>query len=79
MPKPVPLPPPGFDDLSVDEKIDHLQSLWHRIQRLPRRFRFPIGIAKSFTSASKISKAIPVPATLGRCSGTAPQEVRQQH
>jgi hypothetical protein len=24
MPKPVPLPPPGFDDLSVDEKIDYL-------------------------------------------------------
>jgi len=31
MPKPVPLPPPGFDDLSVDEKIDYLQSLWDRI------------------------------------------------
>jgi hypothetical protein len=27
----VPLPPPGFDDLSVDEKLDHLQSLWERI------------------------------------------------
>ena len=27
MPKPVPLPPPGFDELSVDEKIDYLQSL----------------------------------------------------
>jgi putative addiction module component (TIGR02574 family) len=25
------LPPPGFDDLSVDEKIDYLQSLWDRI------------------------------------------------
>ena len=31
MAKPVPLPPPGFDDLSVDEKIDYLQSLWDRI------------------------------------------------
>ena len=31
MPKAVPLPPPGFDDLSVDEKIDYLQSLWDRI------------------------------------------------
>jgi putative addiction module component (TIGR02574 family) len=27
----VPLPPPGFDDLSVEEKIDYLQSLWDRI------------------------------------------------
>ncbi len=25
MPKPVPLPPPGFDELSVDQKIDYLQ------------------------------------------------------
>ena len=24
MPEPVPLPPPGFDDLPVDEKIDYL-------------------------------------------------------
>ena len=31
MPKPVPLPPPGFDELSVEEKIDYLQSLWDRI------------------------------------------------
>jgi putative addiction module component (TIGR02574 family) len=31
MRKPVPLPPPGFDDLSVEEKIDYLQSLWGRI------------------------------------------------
>jgi hypothetical protein len=27
----VPLPPPGFDDLSVDEQLDYLQSLWERI------------------------------------------------
>jgi hypothetical protein len=30
MPNPVPLPPPGFDDLSVEEKLDYLQSLWDR-------------------------------------------------
>jgi putative addiction module component (TIGR02574 family) len=35
MPKPVPLPPPGFDELSVDEKIDDLQSLWDRIAATP--------------------------------------------
>lgn len=27
----VPLPSPGFDDLSIDEKIDYLQALWERI------------------------------------------------
>jgi putative addiction module component (TIGR02574 family) len=26
-----PTPPPGFDDLSVDEQIDFVQSLWGRI------------------------------------------------
>lgn len=35
MPTPVPLPPPGFDDLSVDEKIDYLQSLWDRLAAGP--------------------------------------------
>ena len=28
MPTNVPLPPPGFDDLSVEEKLDYLESLW---------------------------------------------------
>ena len=28
MAKPVKLPPPGFDDLSIEEKIDYVQSLW---------------------------------------------------
>ena len=31
MARSVPLPPPGFDDLSVDEKLDYVQSLWNRI------------------------------------------------
>jgi putative addiction module component (TIGR02574 family) len=35
MPNPVPLPPPGFDELSEDEKIDYLQSLWERITATP--------------------------------------------
>ena len=41
MPKPVPLPPPGFDDLSVDEKIDYLQSLWDRIAATPEAIPVP--------------------------------------
>ncbi len=31
MSKRVPPPPPGFEDLSVDEQIDFVQSLWDRI------------------------------------------------
>jgi putative addiction module component (TIGR02574 family) len=41
MPNPVPLPPPGFDDLSVDEKIDYLQSLWDRITAGPDTIPVP--------------------------------------
>ena len=41
MAKPVPLPPPGFDDLSVDEKIDYLQSLWDRIAATPEMIPVP--------------------------------------
>ena len=41
MPKPVPLPPPGFDELSVDEKIDYLQSLWDRIAVSPETIPVP--------------------------------------
>jgi putative addiction module component (TIGR02574 family) len=39
--KPVPLPPPGFDDLSIDEKIDYLQSLWDRIAATPETIPVP--------------------------------------
>ncbi len=31
MAQPLPLPPPGFDDLSVDDQIEYLQTLWDRI------------------------------------------------
>jgi putative addiction module component (TIGR02574 family) len=41
MPKPVPLPPPGFDEMSVDEKIDYLQSLWDRIAASPEAIPVP--------------------------------------
>ena len=41
MPTPVPLPPPSFDDLSVDEKIDYLQSLWDRITASPEATPIP--------------------------------------
>jgi putative addiction module component (TIGR02574 family) len=31
MAQPLPMPPPGFDDLPVEEKIDYVQALWDRI------------------------------------------------
>jgi putative addiction module component (TIGR02574 family) len=31
MARAVQLPPPGFDELSVEEKIDYVQELWSRI------------------------------------------------
>jgi putative addiction module component (TIGR02574 family) len=35
MPSPLQIPPPGFDDLSVEEKLDYVQSLWDRIAAHP--------------------------------------------
>jgi putative addiction module component (TIGR02574 family) len=41
MPRALPLPPPGFDDLSVDEKLDYVQSLWDRIVTAPEKLPVP--------------------------------------
>ena len=27
----LPVPPPGFDDLNIDEQIEYVQALWDRI------------------------------------------------
>ena len=35
MPKLVPNPPPGFDDMSVAEQIEYVQTLWERIAASP--------------------------------------------
>ena len=37
----LPLPPPGFDALTVDEQIDYLQSLWDRIAARPEEVPVP--------------------------------------
>ncbi len=37
----VPIPPPGFDDLSVNEKIDYVQLLWARIAANPDEVPVP--------------------------------------
>jgi putative addiction module component (TIGR02574 family) len=41
MPKPVAIPPPGFDELTVDEQIDYVQSLWDRIAATPDQVPVP--------------------------------------
>jgi len=41
MSRPLPNPPPGFDDLSVDEQIEYLQSLWDRVTAAADRVPVP--------------------------------------
>ncbi len=41
MARPFPFPPPGFDDLSADEKIDYVQDLWDRIAAEPDDLAIP--------------------------------------
>jgi putative addiction module component (TIGR02574 family) len=41
MSKPIPSPPPGFDELSVDQRIDFVQSLWDRIAATPQQVTIP--------------------------------------
>ena len=41
MPKPIHSLPPGFDELSVDERIDFVQSLWDRIAATPEQVPVP--------------------------------------
>jgi putative addiction module component (TIGR02574 family) len=37
----LPIPPPGFDELSVEEKVDYVQSLWDRIAVRPEDVPVP--------------------------------------
>jgi len=37
----LPLPPPGFDALSVEEQIDYVQSLWDHIAARPEDVPVP--------------------------------------
>jgi len=41
MANPVPLPPPGFDNLSIDEQIEYIESLWDRIAATPGQVPIP--------------------------------------
>ena len=37
----VPLPPPGFDDLPVEERIEYVQTLWDRVAAKPEDVPVP--------------------------------------
>ncbi|MGI8784706.1 MAG: addiction module protein [Acidobacteriota bacterium] len=37
----IPIPPLGFDDLSIDEKVDYVQSLWDLIAAKPEEVPIP--------------------------------------
>ncbi len=37
----IPNPPPGFDELSIEEKLDYVQSLWDRIAAKPESIPVP--------------------------------------
>jgi len=41
MANPVPLPPPGFDELTTPEKLEYLQSPWDRIAACPDEIPVP--------------------------------------
>jgi putative addiction module component (TIGR02574 family) len=37
----VPLPPPGFDELPIDDRVDYVQTLWDRIAAKPEDLPVP--------------------------------------
>jgi putative addiction module component (TIGR02574 family) len=39
--KPLTVPPPGFDELSVEDQIDYVHALWERIAASPERVPVP--------------------------------------
>jgi putative addiction module component (TIGR02574 family) len=42
MPRSISTPPPGFDRLSVEKKIEYVQSLWDRIVAHPEEIPVPV-------------------------------------
>ena len=37
----LPVPPPGFDELPIEEKVRYLEALWDRIAAAPEDVRVP--------------------------------------
>ncbi|MFQ5665955.1 MAG: addiction module protein [Candidatus Binatia bacterium] len=41
MAHPLPVPPPGFDELPVEEKVRYVEALWDRIAATPQEVGVP--------------------------------------
>ncbi len=41
MARPLPMPPAGFDELPVEEKVDYVESLWDRVAASPDALPVP--------------------------------------
>lgn len=41
MARTLPIPPPGFDELSMEERLDYVQSLWDHISAEPSQVPMP--------------------------------------
>lgn len=37
----IPIPPPGFDELPVDQKVHYVEALWDRISAVPEDVGVP--------------------------------------
>ena len=56
---PVRTPPPGFDELPVEEQIDYLQALWDRIAAHPDRVPVPEWHLKELRRREDIYRVAP--------------------
>lgn len=71
MAKRVPLPPPGFDDLSVDKKMDDFQSLWDQIAAT--RAMVPVPAWYREVTDKRVTDLEADPSvTAGGCAGPSP-------
>jgi putative addiction module component (TIGR02574 family) len=75
MPKTTPNPPPGFDDLSVNEQIDYVQSLWERIAASPQSIPVPEWHERVISERLEAYKANP---TSGRSWDEVRREIEQK-
>ena len=41
MARPLPMPPAGFDELPVEDKVDYVESLWDRVAASPDSLPVP--------------------------------------
>jgi len=41
MARDLPIPPPGFDELPVEDKVQYVEALWDRIAAAPERVGVP--------------------------------------